>query len=115
MKGRKINIGAIILSEIYAAASKKGNQLLPFPSLITGICINSRAPTLHGDIFSKKTDGCSHERIMRIMDVTAAQLEAVAQGTPAGPSTTIASADRQYRTDVALATIANSLIRVETQ
>ena len=31
LKGHKINIGSIILAEIYTASSKKGNLLLPFP------------------------------------------------------------------------------------
>ena len=63
-KGRKINIGGIILNEIYAASTKKGNLLLPFPSLITGICINNKVAALHDDIFSKKTEGWGPEKIM---------------------------------------------------
>ena len=64
LKGRKINIGSIILAEIYATGSKKGTLLLSFLSLITGICINSRVATLQDDIFSKKTEGWGLEKIL---------------------------------------------------
>ena len=72
------------------------------------------APTFHGDLLSKKTDGWSYDRIMRIMDVTTAQPETVIPGTPVGASAALAPDHRQYTTEVALAAITNSLIRVET-